>query len=60
MRVADVSVFLTGPHQGLLACKAEMLSTGGQLGGCPSPRREKAAAKWLSGWLAGITEMGDS
>ena len=44
----------------LLACKAEMLSTGGQLGGCPSPRREKAATKWLSGWLAGITEMGDS
>ena len=37
MRVADVSVVLTGPHQGLLACKAEMLSTGGRLGGFPSP-----------------------
>lgn len=58
--MADISVVLTGPHQGLLECKAEMLSTGGgQLGGFPSRRREKAAAKWPSGWLAGITEMGD-
>lgn len=46
------------PRQGLLAGKAKMLSTGGWLGGVPPLRREKAAAKWLSGWLAGITEMG--
>lgn len=50
---------LTGPRQGLLAGKAKMLSTGGWLGGVLSLRREKAAAKWLSGRLAGITEMGD-